>query len=123
MENVTSFKEVCVLNQAKLLESTEKIAPTGYYVVLIGFLALLFYFFIQPRLKEHVRDQLLHYVGLLGTCLVFLGLWVLALGVFKLEEEQQKSLNTIASYLVVPLLILISIVVYRRVKKWKEEQK
>lgn len=112
--DMSGFNGICELNQAKLLEATEKIPSTGYYILLIGLASLLFYFFIQPRLKKEVQEGLSYYIGWLGTCLVFLACWVLALGVFRIGEAELQLFTRLTSFLLLPLLLLLGHVVYKK---------
>jgi len=107
----------CTLNQADLLAEVQRIPKSSYYILVFGLAALLFYFFIQPYLSKKINEGLLNYVGLLGVCLVFLSAWTFSLVVFTFEEEQLLAITKVASFLVVPLLLLLGYVAYRRYRK------
>ena len=104
----------CELNQAELLRQTEKIPANGYYVLLLGLFCLLFYFLVQHRLSKWFNDSFNDKIGLLGTCLVFLSSWVLALSVFSFEGGQLRWLSRVAGWLIVPLLLVLGWVAYKK---------
>lgn len=119
INNQYNFTHLCELNQAKLIENTSKLSLNAYIVLLVGLAFLLFYFFIQPKLKQNLKDSLLYYPGITGTALVFLSAWVLFFSVFQLKEEQLIVLMRVANWLIVPLLIVATWFVFRWVKKEK----
>lgn len=114
---INSPIDKCNINQAQMLSEVQRLPSSAYYILLGGLVALLFYFFIQPYLNQKINDALERNIGVLGVCLVFLASWVLAIYTFKLGEEQLNSISKAASFLIVPLLLLLSYVAYRRY--WK----
>ena len=113
-----NFTNTCVLNQAALVESTTKIPKTGYYILVFGLLALVFYFIIQPRLKQSFQENMGNGIGYLGMCLVFLACWVLFLFVFQLSEEELVRVSKYAGWLVLPpLAIYLLVCVYKWYKR------
>lgn len=98
---------VCELKQLSLIESTAKLPHQAYYVLVLGLVFLLFYFFVQPRLGEKINGGLSFYPGLAGTLLVFLGCWVMFWFVFQISGETLSWLNRWAWVAVLFLLFLI----------------
>lgn len=112
-----NLMEQCRLSQAEMLQGIERLPSSSYYIILFGLLCLLFYFLVQPYLSSKINESLYNRIGILGMCLVFLGLWVLTLFVFNLGEEDIKSFTRFASVAILPLLLIFGYVLYRRF--WK----
>lgn len=112
-----SFFAECRLSQTEMLTSVQQIPKNAYYILLLGLAALLFYFFIQPYLSRRINEGLTNHIGVLGVCLVFLSAWSFSLVVFSFGEEQLKLFTKVASFIVVPLLLLLGYVAYRRFRK------
>lgn len=116
--NVT-YNTTCVLDQAKLIEQTTKIPIVGYLILVVGLVSLLFYFFVQPNLKQSVQEGLGVHIGRLGVCLVFLSTWVLFVGVFQLSEEALTHLSKVSIWFLLPLVTLILWLGYKYYKRRK----
>ena len=116
INNTVGFMNSCNIDQAAIVEETTKLPKTGYYILLLGLACLLFYFFIQPKLSQKVRESLWESIGLMGTCFVFLSVWVLFFFVFQFSVEELRGLISKAWWLVLPLLLILG---YKGFKKLK----
>ena len=114
---VEAFNMTCELNQYKLLEHTQKLPKIAFYIALIMLLSLLFWMFIQPRLRKLdniLNNEVIRFVAGLSIFEVLILLYTSF-------DFTQATFKKIELGLWIIMIILIILVGWKYYQNWKKD--